>query len=150
MTASDQSPSPDPASEADTNVEEPTVERGIDLVSFQRFMDAQQEKEEKKYAEVATSSDYPQLLSEALSLYQDVPQFNTGDLVQWKPMMRNRRLPLESVPAIVVDRIDPPLTTDAEGDRLVEPRDLLIAVIDGDQDFVLAQVSARRFTEWKQ
>jgi hypothetical protein len=149
MSASDQTPSPEPASKAESEAEAPAAEQGLDLVGFQKFMDTRQEKEEKKYAEVATSSDYPTLLSDALALYQDVQQFSTGDFVQWKPMMRNRRFPLESVPAIVVDLIDPPLTTDAEGDRLVEPRDLLIAVIDGDQDFVLVEVAARRLTEWK-
>lgn len=152
MSASDQTPSPEPAATAESNPDAPDGEPGIniDLVGFQQLMDARQEKEEKKYTEVATSNEYPTLLSEALGLYQDVQEFSAGDFVQWKPMMRNRRFPLESVPAIVVDRIDPPLTTDADGDRLMEPRDLLIAFLDGDQEFVLAQVAARRFTEWKQ
>jgi hypothetical protein len=149
MSAPDQTPSPEPASNAESTPEAPDSEQSIDLVGFQNFLDARQAKEEKKYAEVATSSDYPTLLSEALALYQDIQQFSRGDFVQWKPMMRNRRYPLESVPAIVVDRVDPPITTDADGDRLVEPRDLLIAVLDGDREFVLAQVPARRFTEWK-
>lgn len=147
MSAPEQTPSSESASTAESTAGVPAG--SINFVEFQSFLDARQDREDKRYAEVATSSDYPRLLSEALKLYQDVQQFNPGDFVQWKPMMRNRRYPLESVPAIVVDRIDPPLTTDTDGDRLIEPRDLLIAVIDGDQDFMLAQVASRRFTEWK-
>ncbi|MCV7357388.1 hypothetical protein [Mycolicibacterium fluoranthenivorans] len=146
MSASDET---DPASKPKPESQAP-VEQGVDLVAFQNFLDERQEMAEQKYAAVATSSDYPTLLSEALAHYQDVQQFSAGDFVQWKPMMRNRRFPLESVPAIVVDHIDPPLTTNAEGNRLIEPRDLLIGFIDGDQDFMLAQVPSRRFTEWKQ
>lgn len=121
----------------------------FDIASFDKFINAQREKEEQKYARIATAADYPELLVEGLALYEDTQDFKKGDLVQWKPMMRNKRIPLEAAPAIVVDRIDPPLTTDPDGDRLIEPHDLLIAVVDGDKEFILAEVAARRFTEWK-
>ncbi|GAB32945.1 hypothetical protein [Gordonia otitidis] len=121
----------------------------IDMAGFDSYLRSRTADEENKYSKVATSPDYPKLLALGLDHFNSVEKFTTGDLIQWKPMMKNKRIPLDAVPAIVVDVIDPPHVTDFEGDRLMEPLDLLIAVVDGDKQFRLAEVSSRRFTAWE-
>jgi hypothetical protein len=126
----------------------PTVSEA-DFASFSDFIEAKREQAERLYTQLATEPEYPDLLAEALALYTRIDDFKVGDFVQWKPMMKNRRFPIESVPAVVVSRINPPSETDRGGNRLIEPRDLLIGVVDGDRDFFLMEVASRRFALWQ-
>lgn len=113
-----------------------------------RIMEARKESEERDFARVATASDYPDLLRSAYATYSEVNSFEEGDLVQWKPMMRNRRYPLDGVPAIVVRSIDPPELVDSDGDALEDPWDLIVGVVDGSHTFRLTQMASRRLMPW--
>jgi hypothetical protein len=81
--------------------------------------------------------------------------FNAGDVVTWKPGLRNRRWPSYGKPAIVVEVLDPPVF-DAEKDSgnpyFREPLDIALGVFieDGPHrgDFMVWHVDARRLQTW--
>lgn len=115
-----------------------------------RIMEARKESEERAFATVATAADYPDLLRSAFTTYSAENTFEIGDLVQWKPMMRNRRYPLEGIPAIVVRRLEPPQALDSDGDALDEPWDLVVGVVDGTHTFRLTQMASTRLMPWSE
>ena len=75
--------------------------------------------------------------------------FVPGQIVQWKPGMRNRLLPADGQPAIVMEVLDPPIVLNdptLEGCNLFrEPLSLVLGVHDADGDFLLFHVDSRRF-----
>lgn len=117
--------------------------------SFARYMEAEREREERRYSEVATTEGYAALLGDAAASYTAVEDFTIGQLIQWKPMMRNRPFPLEAVPAIVMRFIEAPRTVDGDGDAVMEPDDLVVGVVDGGRIFRLMPVTAARFVAWE-
>jgi hypothetical protein len=83
-------------------------------------------------------------------------RFKPGDLVSWKPGLRNRKVPSYSAPAIVVEVLaEPVLDTDDESGSTYyrEPHDLVLGVL-WDQapnrgDFVTFYFDSRRFQPWE-
>lgn len=81
--------------------------------------------------------------------------FKAGDVVAWKPGLRNRHWPSYGKPAIVVDVLDPPVF-DAEKDSgnpyFREPLDIALGVFieDGPHrgDFMVWHVDGRRLQTW--
>ncbi|WP_206495097.1 hypothetical protein [Microbacterium sp. KRD174] len=115
-----------------------------------RIMEARRDGEERAFAKVATSPDYPDVLRSAFATYSEENTFDIGVLVQWKPMMRNRRYPIEGIPAIVVRRLEPPQLVDSDGDPLDEPWDLVVGVVDGTHTFRLTQMASTRLMPWSE
>lgn len=85
----------------------------------------------------------------------DAQRFAAGDVVTWKPGLRNRRWPSDGKPAIVVELLDPPVH-DSEKDSgnpyFREPLDIALGVFieDGPHrgDFVIWHVDGRRLQTW--
>ncbi|WP_374480821.1 hypothetical protein [Zoogloea sp.] len=81
--------------------------------------------------------------------------FQPGDVVLWKPGLKNRRWPAYGKPAIVVEVIDPPIF-DSEKDSgsayFREPLDVAVGVFieDGPHrgDFVVWHFDSRRLQTW--
>lgn len=75
--------------------------------------------------------------------------FAPGDLVEWKPGCKNKRMPPEGIPAIVVEVIDPPIRDTEEQNAgsayFREPLDLACGWIDSDGDFMVFHFDSRRF-----
>ncbi|MEE4420901.1 hypothetical protein [Streptomyces bugieae] len=79
-------------------------------------------------------------------------EFKVGQLVTWKPHMRNRKLPEEGEPAIVVDFLTEPLYSERadEGSPYFrEPLDLILAMIDDDGDLLCFHFDSRRFQPYE-
>ena len=80
----------------------------------------------------------------------DVEKFSVGDIVQWKPNMRNRRFLKTDQLAIVVEVLDTPVR-----EAIEDPRDLyygtyydmVVGVLDDDDEFYCWHVCSARFTK---
>lgn len=83
-------------------------------------------------------------------------RFAPGDLIAWKPGLKNRRLPRYGQPAVVVAVLDPPVC-DTEQDSgstyFRDPLDLVLGLIwdrdPGRGDFVAFHFDSRRFQPWE-
>ncbi|MBK8536933.1 MAG: hypothetical protein IPL59_18675 [Candidatus Competibacteraceae bacterium] len=71
-----------------------------------------------------------------------------GQLAMWKPGLKNRRFPAYGQPAIVVERLDPPILDHEEEAGVTyyrEPLDMLLGVLHKDGDFLIYHFDSRRF-----
>jgi len=90
-------------------------------------------------------------------LFAEPHRFAPGDLVTWKPGMKNHRLPRYGCPAVVLELLEPPVF-DAERDAgstyFREPRDLVLGLIwetgPARGDLVSFHFDRRRFQPWTQ
>lgn len=74
--------------------------------------------------------------------------FNSGDLVEWKPGLRNKGHPDYGVAAVVLTTHAQPVfdeTQNAGSAYFREPLDLVIGVLDSDGDLAALHVDSRRF-----
>jgi hypothetical protein len=80
---------------------------------------------------------------------QPIESFVPGHIVQWKPGMKNKRIPEYGEPAIVMEVLNPPLL-DADPEHsgsnyFREPLSLVLGIHDSDGDFMLFHYDGRRF-----
>lgn len=89
-----------------------------------------------------------QRLRKAWELYQRCYDFKPGDLVRWKPGLKDRKLPLADEPAIVVKRLEQPVfdaTVGAGSPYFNIPYDMVLGVFDADGDFMTYHFCSERF-----
>ena len=98
-----------------------------------------------------------QALTERFETFNTRHTFKPGDLVCWKPGMRNRRFPREGKPAVVLEVLDTPcLDSEAETGSTYfrEPLDIKLGLFleDGEHrgDFLCWHFDSRRFAPWSQ
>jgi len=104
------------------------------------------ERQKQAYAEAVGDGQYTADLRRAFDEYQQVEQFEPGDLVQWKPLLRNRPYPADGAPAIVIRYLSATGATDA--DEQSEALNLELGFLDGDQAFLVFAYASGRFTRW--
>ena len=78
------------------------------------------------------------------SLTAAEPQFTPGQVVKWKPGLRNKKA---TGPFVVVETLDPPRmnTEDQSGSPyFCEPLDVVLGHVDSDGDFMLYHYDSRR------
>jgi hypothetical protein len=129
-------------------VTDPTPNPGDGFASFERALQQREQELLRDYLEVARTDEYADDLRRAFAIYDDVETFAPGDLVQWKPLMRDQRLPTYGAPAVVIEYLADPQTHDSDGDLMTEPLDIVLGVIDGNQTFHVYSFASRRFTAW--
>lgn len=147
--------------DADVNQVEPTVDDGAAevpaedvLARLEDLEDLEDEasEDERLYLEQVASSDYPDRLRAACAaLLKEPENFEVGDLVMWKPALRNRYFPAPGAPAVVLG-FAPGRVSDERnpGSALFdEPLDLQLGVIEGDGDLIVFHYDRRRFTRWQ-
>ena len=89
-----------------------------------------------------------------LDLYNDMnnrTHFKIGDLVTWKPGLKNCRYPEKNYPAIVTRLYDEPVSRndmDSGSNHFCEPLDLVIMVDTGDEVCEF-HVDSRRFKHYR-
>lgn len=96
-------------------------------------------------------SDLIRLLHERLSSLAKHTRFRAGQIVRWKPGLKNRRLPDDGQPAIVVEVLDTPILAREEESGSAyfrEPLDIVLGILDSDGDFVMFHYDSRRFEPW--
>jgi hypothetical protein len=88
-------------------------------------------------------------LQERLQQLQKNSTFTQGELVEWKPGLRNKNRPAYGEPAVIVEKLSEPIfsLTDESGSAYFrEPLDLIAGVIDtSDGHFDLYHYDSRRF-----
>jgi hypothetical protein len=79
--------------------------------------------------------------------------FEKDQIVKWKKGLKNRRLPTENQPAIVVDILHPPLLSNEEetgSTYFREPLDIILGFInESDGSFIVFHYDSRRFEPYK-
>ncbi|MCF7984277.1 MAG: hypothetical protein K9L70_07725 [Thiohalocapsa sp.] len=101
-------------------------------------------------------ADPGEILLERLALLNRPHRFAPGDLVTWKPGLKNRRVPRHGRAAVVVAVLAAPLL-DSERESgsayYREPHDLVLGVLwdrePGRGDFVTFHFDSRRFQPWR-
>jgi hypothetical protein len=89
-----------------------------------------------------------ELLKELFETLELAHEFIPGQLVRWKKGLKNRRLPKEGEPAVVVAVLaDPVLNQLAEPGSAYfrEPLDIILGLLDSDGDFLTFYFDKRRF-----
>jgi hypothetical protein len=74
--------------------------------------------------------------------------FKQGDLIVWKNGLRNKKLPNEGQPAVVLEVLSTPLTQHEQetgSPYFREPLDIVLAMLDEDEDLVSFYYDSRRF-----
>jgi hypothetical protein len=74
--------------------------------------------------------------------------FKPKQLVRWKQGLKNKGLPEYNEPVIVWEILSEPRYDNSEGPGtpyFYEPLDIVLAVLDEDEDFVLFHYDSRRF-----
>lgn len=105
---------------------------------------------------VSPDHDLAQALRAQFDRLRHRHTFAPGDLVSWKPGLRNRRFPRYGRPAVVVEVLAQPVLDDAKdsGDAYFrEPLDIVLGMFieKGPQrgDFLTWHVDSRRFQPWQ-
>lgn len=88
-------------------------------------------------------------------MFDQVHRFAPGDLVTWKPGMKNKRLPRYGQPAVVIGRLEQPVfdgEMEAGSCYFREPLDLVLGMIwdrdPGRGDLIAFHYDSRRFQPW--
>jgi hypothetical protein len=74
--------------------------------------------------------------------------FTEGDLVTWKPLLRNKDCPQYNEKVIVVEVLSKPIldgTAESISSFYREPLDLILGMLDSDGDFITFHYDSRRF-----
>lgn len=103
-------------------------------------------REETAYLEASQTPEYAERLQHAARAYLDVERFEPGQLVRWKPGMRNQQLPAEDAPAVVLEYLAEPVAP--ADDSEAEDYDITLGIIDGSETLRVFAFPSRRFTAW--
>lgn len=92
-------------------------------------------------------ADEVRRLTEARVLLEKRQSFRSGDVIAWKPGLRNRNSPAYDRPAVVMEVLKKPIVVDAPANspHFRENFDLKILVLDSDKDCAEFYVDGRRF-----
>lgn len=74
--------------------------------------------------------------------------FKVGQLVKWKPNLRNRKLPRDNQPAIVIEVLNEPIISSEQesgSPYFREPLDMILGVLDDDNTLLMFYYDSRRF-----
>jgi hypothetical protein len=103
---------------------------------------------ETEWTDPAEGTKRSDELKERLATFLKASVFRRGQLVKWKPKLKNRKRPAYGEPAIVVDVLDTPVfdgKEEAGSAYFREPLDIILGVIDVDGDFATFHFDSRRF-----
>ena len=93
-----------------------------------------------------------QVLKRSYETYISNESLSTGDVVSWKPGMRNRTLPNYRQPAIGIEKLQYPIfdeSQNAGSQYFHEPLDLRVGFLDDNNQFVIYFYDSRRFEKFR-
>ena len=93
-----------------------------------------------------------QELKKSYKAYISNESLSAGDVVSWKPGMRNRTLPNYRQPAIVIEKLQYPIfdeSQNAGSQYFHEPLDLRVGFLDDNNQFVTYFYDSRRFEKYR-
>lgn len=91
-------------------------------------------------------------LKKSYEAYISNESLSTGDVISWKPGMRNRTLPNYRQPAIVIEKMQYPIfdeSQNAGSQYFHEPLDLRVGFLDDNNQFVTYFYDSRRFEKYR-
>lgn len=135
--------------DAPTSDDQATATPRSEYETLYEIFSRERDKEERDYEAYVRTPTYVDDLERAHQAYGEIEVFESGQLVQWKPLMRNQRFPGPGYPAVVVSYIEEPQLRDKDGDLFTEPHDIILGVLDGDQSLRVSSFPSRRFTAWQ-
>jgi hypothetical protein len=100
-------------------------------------------EEKREYSE-----DHISQLKVVSNNFKKNEPFQVGQLVQWKKNLKNRKLPHENQPAIVVEVLAEPIVTDEHNSGspyFREPLDIVLGLLDDENTFLTFYYDSRRF-----
>lgn len=100
---------------------------------------------------VKSNQDKAKLLSELRELYLRKTTFQPGDLIKWKPNMKNRKYPEYDEPGIIVEVLSTPILDEKEDSGspyFNELYDIKVAILQ-DKMFVMFHFDSNRFELFK-
>jgi hypothetical protein len=95
-----------------------------------------------------TASEHAEQLRALYEMFAVDHAFNPGDLVTWKTGLRNKRLPDEGAPGVVLEVLDEPVyDQDEKPDSAYfrERLDIVVGVLDPAGDLLAFHFDSRRF-----
>jgi hypothetical protein len=116
-----------------------------ELLKSLREKDSENE-EEKSYGE-----DHLAQLRDACENFLKKESFEVGQIVKWKRSLKNRRLPHQNQPAIVVRVLDEPIVSndDESGSPyFLEKLDVVLGVMSKDGTFLTFYYDSSRFESY--
>ncbi|WP_144008789.1 hypothetical protein [Enemella evansiae] len=115
---------------------------------FARFDDERKERM-MRYDKVSQDPDYAEKLHRTGAAFAEKAQFQPGDLVQWKPNMKDGRLPEYTRPAVYLGEREPASRICHCGRHFEDEfDDSYFGVLDEDLDFRVFTVDSRRLMEY--
>lgn len=121
----------------------------LNIKDFFKLIKNEEEKRDKK--EKNYDENYIEMLKDRCELFLRKDNFKKGDLVKWKSGLKNRKLPHENQPAIIVDILEKPVygNYDAGSPYFQEPLDIVLGLIDEDNEFIVFYYDKRRFERYE-
>eukprot|EP01105_Mastigella_eilhardi_P016543 TRINITY_DN3785_c0_g1_i1.p1 TRINITY_DN3785_c0_g1~~TRINITY_DN3785_c0_g1_i1.p1 ORF type:complete len:199 (-),score=47.14 TRINITY_DN3785_c0_g1_i1:335-910(-) len=105
----------------------------------------------RKPVEEPKATFTPQQVFMKYEEYSRVHAFRQGDMVVWKPGLKNRQRPAEGECGIVLEQLAQPLLTSTKKETEVtsplfrEPLDLAVGMLDSDGDLIVFYFDSHRF-----
>lgn len=90
----------------------------------------------------------PEQLKKLYTKYNEEHIFRPGDVVKWKSGLKDRKLPLDGEPAIVLNVSENPVfdsQNDAGSHYFREPYDIRLGVVGANGAFVIYHCNSKRF-----
>ncbi len=114
--------------------------------------DLKSQSRQLKEADRTYDENYINQLNDLYNKLHIVNQFEKGQTVKWKKGLKNKRLPLEEQPAIVIEIFDKPIYSDFDPGTpyFREPLDLALGFIGVKDDFIIFHYDKRRFEPFDQ
>lgn len=132
---------------ADEDPQEPDT-GGDPLFTMYAAYQAEVAERSRKYGAYIATSAYEADLRRAFESLGNTEEFSVGDIVQWKTFMRESQYPEYGAPAVVLD-VSGEYELTKRAQQSFPRHDVLLAVLDGDQDFVTFTASSARLTRWQ-
>jgi hypothetical protein len=92
------------------------------------------------------------LLVDCAVRYNRIFNFQSHDLITWKPNMRYRRFPANNQPCVFVRWLDQPIITEVESNSgaiiCLDRVDMEYGILDEDGDFIVYVSNSNRMMPW--
>lgn len=94
------------------------------------------------------TAQYKDALTSRFASLTEPSRINVGDLVVWKPLLKNRVRPAYDEPAVVIEVLDKPVRNteaDPSSTYFREPLDIVLGLLDDDDEILVYHFDSRRF-----
>lgn len=111
------------------------------------LMASRDELEEAGNRSESTNKEIIESLQQAVYELKSISSFEIGDIVTWKPKLKNKRFPEYGQPAIVLEVLDEPCFSEEKitSPYYNEPLDVRLGFLDDEGDFISFLFDSHKF-----